>query len=214
VKFTESAHVGGNAASPGVDAESPSAASEDTNHHFANASNYKARTISLLNVPDTVNVARIRKMFEKHGALVKCSLRTDHGGAIAEYVDESSVGKAELDLDGKELDGNVIRTGTVDELLKARRQYKSTKLTDRKKPAPATNANTFANSRPGRSMQPLARGGRKGGLGFKRAAPSSTEAAGDSEKAVGGKSNDYFKNLMAGKKEGSGTSDGGDKMET
>lgn len=206
--------MSGSAASPNMDAGSPSAASEEMNGNPSNASNYKARSIALMNVPDTVNIARIRKLLEKHGSLVKCTLRTDHGGAIAEYVDESSVGKAELDLAGKELDGNIIRTGTVDELLKERRQWKSTKLTDRKKTAPATTPSTFANSRPGRSMQPVARGGRKGGLGFKRAAPTGTDAAKDGEKLTGGKSNDYFKDLMAGKKSEPGDGGGSDQMET
>ncbi|KAF2436508.1 hypothetical protein EJ08DRAFT_149115 [Tothia fuscella] len=216
VKRSEKAHVGSDAGLPSVDAESPSAASDDMNGH--SGSNAKARSLALLNVPDTVNIARIRRLFEKHGALVRCSLRTDHSGAFAEYVDESSVGRAQLDLEGKEIDGNIVRTGTIGELFEQKRQFKTSKLTDRKKPAPApaaSSANNFAPARPGRPMQNATRGGRKPGLGFKKAADSHV---GEGEKQEGGKSNDYFRDLMAkGKGEGGsaeGATGGGDNMET
>jgi RNA recognition motif-containing protein len=175
----------------------------------ADANNRKSRTIAIMNVPDTVTAARVEKLVEQFGSLRKCTLRTDHAGAIIEYAEESSVGKAEFGLASYELDGHMIRLGTVTELLQQKPFVRLSKLADqlaekkkeeRKKNEEATAP--FGGFVP-RHTQAATRGtGRRGGLGFKRglgfksAAPSTND---ESEKAAGGKNNDYFKNLMAGK---------------
>jgi hypothetical protein len=60
--------------------------------------------------------------------LKKISLRLDHGGAIVEFEDEVSVGKASLGLEGTEIDGSAVRVGTVKELLKSKGEFRSDKI--------------------------------------------------------------------------------------
>jgi RNA recognition motif-containing protein len=174
---------------------------------------YKERTLALMNVPDTVTLARVQKLCEKFGALVKCVLRPDHSGALAEYADATSVAKAELALNGTELDGNKLRTGDYAELMLQKPEFKPSKPANRKK-------TTMADLRPIPLTTPhrVAKGagrGKGGGLG-ERSRPVATEF---NEKSVGGKSNDYFKNLMSGggKKEEKGEKEeksADDPMET
>jgi hypothetical protein len=205
--------------SPTPEGASPSAASTDMNGNSGDADgrNSKARTIAIMNIPDTVTAARVEKLSEQFGILRKCTLRTDHAGAIIEYSEESSVGKAEFGLASYELDGHKIRLGTVPELLQQKPFVRTLKLADQlaeKKKAEKKKSQEASGSFGGlapRQTQATTRGtGRRGGLGFKRglgfgAAPASTKDEG--EKAAGGKSNDYFKNLMAGSK------NEGDKIE-
>jgi squamous cell carcinoma antigen recognized by T-cells 3 len=202
--------------SPTPEGISPSAASVDMNGNGDNAEgrNSKARTIAIMNIPDTVTAARVEKLSEQFGILRKCTLRTDHAGAIIEYAEESSVGKAEFGLASYELDGQKIRLGTVPELLQQKPFVRTLKLADQlaekkkeeKKKKSQEAAGSFGGLAP-RQTQAATRGsGRRGGLGFRRglgfgAAPAPTNDEGD--QVAGGKSNDYFKNLMAGsKKEG------------
>jgi hypothetical protein len=202
--------------SPSPEGASPSAASVDMNGHGdnADANNRKSRTIAIMNIPDTVTAARVEKLVEKFGALRKCTLRTDHAGAIVEYAEESSVGKAEFGLASYELDGHKIKLGTVPELLQQKPFVRTSKLADqlaeKKKEEKKKNqeaAGSFGGLAP-RQTQGAARGtGRRGGLGFKRGlgfGAASANAKDDGEKAAGGKSNDYFKNLMAGSKKEEG----------
>ena len=129
----------------------------------------QSRTIALMNIPDTVNEARIRALAEPYGELVKVSLRLDHQGVILEYKDVASVGKASLALEGQEIaSGRRIGVGTVNEMKQQKGEYRSdriavnavaakkeaTKLQD---PAPVRRPN-----------QSGARRGGKGGLGVKR----------------------------------------------
>lgn len=90
------------------------------------------RTFALLDIPDTVNDARVRALVEKHageGATIsKLVLRPDHGGAIVELADHASAGKAQLALDGAEIDNCKIRTGTVAELLKEKDAVRSDRI--------------------------------------------------------------------------------------
>jgi hypothetical protein len=202
--------------SPTPEGASPSAVSTDMNGHGDNADgkNSKARTLAIMNIPDTVTAARVEKLAEKFGTLRKCTLRTDHAGAIIEYAEENSVGKAEFGLASYELDGHKIRLGTVPELLQQKPFMRTLKLADqlaekkkevKKKSQEA--AGSFGGLAP-RQTQGATRGtGRRGGLGAKRglgfgAVPA--HAKDDGENAVGGKGNDYFKNLMAGGKKEEG----------
>ena len=75
---------------------------------------------------------------EAHGALVKVQLRPDHQGAILEYCDASSAGKAGLIFDGYEIEpGRKLRVGAVPELLREKPEFKTDKIGGpRKKNAP------------------------------------------------------------------------------
>lgn len=177
-----------------------------------------ARTIAIMNIPDTVTAVRVQKLAEQFGTLKKCTLRTDHAGAIIEYAEESSVGKAEFGLAEKEIDGQKITLGTVPELLQQKPFMRKLKLADqlaeRKKEEKQKSQGTpggFGGLAPRQTQGAARGGGRRGGLGSKRgfgfgAAPATTrgEAGGEDEKPAGGKGNDYFKNLMAGGKKEDG----------
>merc|ERR1711939_315697 len=93
--------VKGSSASPAPDggsAMSPSPAPDAHNNthaqHAPVRSETSNRTITLMNIPDTVNVARVNAIVEPYGELVKVVLRPDHQGAIVEYADAASAGKA------------------------------------------------------------------------------------------------------------------------
>ena len=128
----------------------------------------QSRTLALLNIPDTINDARIRALTEPYGELVKVSLRLNHQGAVIEYKDAASVGKASLALDGHEIaPERKIRIGTVSEMNQHKAEYHSDRI-----PVGAAAKNKNAQlqgptpiRRPG---QPGMRRGGKGGLGTKR----------------------------------------------
>ena len=123
-----------------------------------------SRTFALLNIPDTVNDARIRALVEPYGELVKVSLRPSHQGAIVEYKDEASVGRAGLSLEGHEIaPGRKIRIGTVSELSHQKAEHHSDR-TPADAAAKTINAQLLA---PIKVRRPI-RGGGKGGLGIKR----------------------------------------------
>jgi hypothetical protein len=164
-----------------------SAASESTKEAVNNS--FKLRNIAIMNVPDTVNLARLQKLFEKFGSLVKCSLRPDHGGATAEYVEESSATKAKFGLEGVELDGKIIQTGTFAQLMLQKPENKTFHI-----PRPRPSA--------ARTAVPKGGVGKRGGLGKPYGGPRGNRPVNDEdgEKNTGGKSNDYFKSLMSGGK--------------
>jgi RNA recognition motif-containing protein len=141
-----------------------------------------ARTVALMNVPDTVNDSRIKELAEKLGGpLVKVSLRPDHQGAILEYVDERDAGKAHLQLDGYEIaPGRTLRVGPVREMLQKKAEFKNSRILTGKalQSAPIK-----------RPVQQTGRGG--GRLGQKR---GGFRANGSSES---GKSNDDFRAMLA-----------------
>ncbi len=134
-------------------------------------SDIQSRTIALLNVPDTVNDSRIRALAEPYGALVKVVLRPDHQGAIVEYRDIGSAGKAALGLEGHEiLPGRKLVTGTVRDLLHQKAEVKSDRIGNDRPKKVEPGSKTLPNSAPiRRPTQPsLRRGGGKGGLGVQR----------------------------------------------
>jgi squamous cell carcinoma antigen recognized by T-cells 3 len=187
------------------------------------ASNRKARTIAVMNIPDTVTAARVEKLVASFGALTKFILRPDHAGAIVEFAEEKNVGSAEFGLANTELEGYPIKFGTVPELLKQKPFQRTTKLPDqlakkkeeeKKKSESAAATNAFGGLAP-RQAQGSRGTGRRGGLGFKRAAfGAGRSTTDDGDKGAGGKSNDYFKNLIAGvKKEETGKPAAEEKME-
>lgn len=141
------------------------------------------RTLALMNVPDTVNDARVRALVEPFGRLVKIVLRPDHQGAIVEYVDVHDAGKASLALEGKEIaPGRPLHIGSVDEMKKLQAEKKTDRITSIKqeKPKPSLQA-----AGPIKRPQQPGRGGRRGGLGLKRAtaaAPNFTASGANPDK--------------------------------
>jgi hypothetical protein len=173
-----------------------------------------ARTLGLMNIPDTVNDARIRSLAEPFGPLVKIILRPDHRGAIVEFSDVNDAGKASLGLEGHEISpGRRIHVGSVNEMLRHSAEHK----VDRQPAGRATTKTTPSVLQPGgpikRPTQPGARGsGRRGGLGLKRGGGvaavqrreqhhdhQATEASGsDSQAQPAKKSNDDFRAMIQG----------------
>jgi RNA recognition motif-containing protein len=155
-----------------------------------------ARSIGLLNIPDTVTDARIKTLVEPFG-YKKITLMPQHGGAIVEFTDVSSVGKAGLALEGHEIaPGKKIRVGTVAELKKERAEYR-----------PATAFMKPVNvKRPVAASANRGRGGGilrgKMGLGVSQrglgTGGSSTSGSAGVEKEV--KSNEDFRAMLLGKK--------------
>jgi squamous cell carcinoma antigen recognized by T-cells 3 len=133
----------------------------------------QARTIALLNVPDTVNDSRLRVIAETYGRLVKIVLRPDHQGAILEYTDEHNAGKASLGLEGYEITpGRKLGVGTVPEMLRERAERKTDKIQvgklkkDNSGSTQGSVQGTLQASGPIRRPGPQA--GRRGGLGQRR----------------------------------------------
>ena len=131
----------------------------------------QSRTLTLLNIPDTINDARIRALVEPYGPLVKIILRPDHQGAIIEFGDVISVGKASLALDGKEIaPGRAVRVETVGEMMKQKAEWKRDRIVvgGVKKESGAKATPTLLPTGPiKRPVQPGGRRGGRGGLGIK-----------------------------------------------
>ncbi|KAI2467985.1 hypothetical protein F4781DRAFT_285911 [Annulohypoxylon bovei var. microspora] len=130
------------------------------------------RTMAIWNVPDTVNDARVRAIAENHGEIVKLVLRPDHQGAMIEFKDVATAGRAALGLEGYEVvPGRRIHTGSVDELFKQASEKRQDKIVTGKGKA----ANRKGGSKEPSFMPPTqnirrpvpgGRGGPKRGLGF------------------------------------------------
>ncbi|KAK4694102.1 squamous cell carcinoma antigen recognized by T-cells 3, partial [Lecanoromycetidae sp. Uapishka_2] len=134
---------------------------------LSKSSEIQSRTLALMNIPDTVNDARIRALAEPYGDLVLVKLRPSHQGAILEYKDRTSVGKAGLGLEGYEIaPGRFISTGTVAQMNHNKAEYRSDKIAVGT--AKSTNAALQGSVPLRRPAQPGARGRGKGGLGMKR----------------------------------------------
>ncbi|KAI8623095.1 putative pre-mRNA splicing factor [Xylariaceae sp. FL1651] len=126
------------------------------------------RTIAIMNVPETINDARIRALVEQYGTIVKLTLRPDHGGAIVEFIDASMAGRVALALEGVEIAPECrLRTGSVKDLFreKGERQEGNTQKEQKNWMPPPPNVRRPV----------LGRGGRRGGLGFVTVAKKSKE---------------------------------------
>jgi len=133
----------------------------------SNYAEIQSRTIYLINIPDTVNEARIRALAEPYGELVKISLRLDHQGVRLEYKDVASAGKASLRLEGQEIvPGRLIGVGTEEEMKQQKAEYRSDKIAVgvAKREAAKLQGHTPVR----RPQQPSSRRGGKLVLGFKR----------------------------------------------
>jgi RNA recognition motif-containing protein len=84
----------------------------------------RERTIAIMNVPDTINDARIRALAEKYGSIIKLVLRPDHAGATLEFADASTAGRAALALEGLEIaPHHKLRTGSAQDLFKGKGEH-------------------------------------------------------------------------------------------
>lgn len=171
------------------------------------------RTLGLMNVPDTVNDARIRALVEPYGKLVKIILRPDHQGAIVEFADVNHAGKAALELEGQEISpGRQLHIGTVGDMLQ---QSAERKGSNPQKPKAKPKSSFLAPPAPvKRPPQPGGRSGKRGHLGVKRNQPSTTDTTTTTTtnntttakpSGEGRKSNDDFRAMMQRSQEESKT---------
>jgi RNA recognition motif-containing protein len=203
----------GSTMSPTPDAAgSPSATSIMPNGHATarsttgdpepGARDHKERTVALMNVPDTVTAARLEQLVEQYGQIKKFTLRPDHAGAIVEFAEVASVGKAQMALEDYELEDHKLHVGTVPELMKQHAEVKEQKYTASKskkeeKSAAKKSAPTFGAPVHRPTQNTRGRGGRRGGLGFSKRTTDAVKS--NANESTGPKSNDYFRDLMAGK---------------
>jgi hypothetical protein len=161
--------------------------SENSGTPETDARSARERSIAILNLPDTVNLARLEKLLEPFGSIKKLQLRPDYGGAIVEFTEVQSAGKVSLALDEHELDGRHITFGTVAELLK------------HGKPMEKGQEKKITTTRLGLGSGVVSRptpGAKRGGLG-KQSRPK-----GESGKESGAKSNADFRAMfLKGKEE-------------
>ncbi|KAJ5566166.1 RNA-processing protein HAT helix [Penicillium sp. DV-2018c] len=166
------------------------------------------RTVALMNVPDTVNQARIRALVEPFGRLVSINLRPDHQGAIVEFVNVQDAGKATMALEGKEITpGRPLHIGSVREMLAVEPEVKSTRITSVKQEDKPKKTTTLQPTGPIKRPQQPRKGG-KGGLGVKRqTAPQTSSAASDDKMDTTAdgtskptKSNDDFRAMLQSKR--------------
>lgn len=175
------------------------------------------RTFALIGIPDTINDARVRALVAPHGELKKLTLRPDHGGAIVEFVDAATAGKAQMSLDGIEFEGRKLKTGSVSALFQEKGETTIDRI-DIKPSAAASSASKSKSKTTNAMMLPpsmiarrpvLGSKGQKRGLGFggvinkdqKAEAPSSgpapTTNGGEAGAPTGGKkSNADFRALL------------------
>lgn len=175
--FKQTATVLGKAssASPGPDADGdtamspPSVSESHPNTHAQHApSRTDNKTITLLNIPDTINVERVRALVEPHGEIVKLTLRLDHQGAIIEYADAASAGRAALALENHEIaPGRKLRTGGMKDLFEQKDEYRTDRIQVGQGAKKASGPAFIQPNAPVRRPAPSIRGGR-GGLGQKK----------------------------------------------
>ncbi|OAQ65812.1 pre-mRNA splicing factor [Pochonia chlamydosporia 170] len=159
-----------------------------------------ARTIALMGLPDTVNDARVKALVEPLGSIVKLVHQPGHGGAIIEFVDVATAGKAALQLNSMEYEGQKLRTGSADEL----RQNKP----DNRAGGQMTKPKGLMAPPQATRRAVLGRPGPKRGLGFTPRVAAAAAASAPVEKTGGQKSNADFKAMfLAGRENAEKKSD-------
>ena len=76
------------------------------------------RKVAIMNLPDTVNEARVAALAGEVGEVEKLVLQPGKGSAVVTFVEEAAAGKAMLALDGRVFEGRRISTGGMKELAK------------------------------------------------------------------------------------------------
>jgi len=197
--FKQTATAKGSSASPAPDVNGDntmlSATSTDVQGQYE-----PKRTITLLNIPDTINDARIRVFAEEYGRIVKVVLHPKHQGAIVEYEDPRSAGRAELGLNNFEISpGRMIRTGNLKDLFGEKEEIKTDRIQiggGGKKNL--QGANFMQPAAPIRRPGPGGKGGlgQKRGLGYAALKPSSPSAGAGNGEGKTAKSNAEFKAMF------------------
>ncbi|KAJ6782659.1 hypothetical protein PWT90_00212 [Aphanocladium album] len=173
------------------------------------AEDISARTIALLGLPDTVNDARVQKLVEPFGAVVRLVMQPAHGGAVIEFADAASAGKAALQLNSVKYEGYTLRTGSPEELRHAKAErgdgQSAAKPNDRQATQggganrkPATTSG-FMPAPSGLRRPAASRPGPKRGLGFaprKAVASAADSAPKEAANAGPKKSNADFKAMF------------------
>ena len=165
-----------------------------------NALTKRERTVALLNLPDTVNDARIQSHLSAYGPLRKILLKRDREGALVEFVNLQDAGKVGMGIDCSAL-GPDVRIGTAKEMLLGDRKAKAKGPTSGSSTAAAkASIKPAFGAPPMRPAQasvarPAQRGGRRGGLGLKRGGlgvgasrAKETDAEGDAKMDEGSES--------------------------
>ena len=157
-----------------------SMASASNAHSDEMAKTVRERKVAIINLPDTVNDARIRSEMEKHGQIVKIQLRRDRNAAIVEFADMKAAFSVRAGVDVSAL-GEGVKTGEVAVIF-----AKVKKNQD----GPAVPAVGFGGMRPAAVARPgQQRGGRRGGLGYKRGGFGGVGAAKSSGAPADGETN-------------------------
>lgn len=186
----------GHSASPAPDtdgdsvvASSAAPAAHDNTHaqNGPSRTDNTNRTITLVNIPDTVNDSRIRTIAERYGAIIKLVLRPDHQGAIIEYQETTSAGRAALGLQNYEIaPGRRLRVGGLKDLFAENAEVKTDRIQVGKKASMGLIQPNAPVRRPGVSG--------RGGLGTKRglgySAPKSTSGSSAGAGELNGKADE------------------------
>ena len=121
----------------------------------------KERKIAVFNLPDTVNDARVRTAMGEFGPLVKIQMRRQDNGAIVEFANVNDAFRVRQGVDCSAL-GSDVTTGDVADLLAKAKKRQGDQSSSGGTGGPSTSMRPPTIARPGQ------RGGRRGGLGFKR----------------------------------------------
>ena len=198
----------GASASPSPAPSGPDTADPETTAEGPTRAEIAARTVTILGVPDTVNDARLRAVVEPLGSIKKLVLHPNHGGAVLEFVDTTTAGKAALALEGLEIEaGRKLRTGSTDELFRRKGELRVDRVDQpRGEKAKAKDVARALMPPPPPVRRPVlggtaGRGGRRG-LGFTPAASKTSNGVEAAASGAPSKSNDDFKKMfLQGKKE-------------
>ena len=153
----------------------------------------KERKIAIFNLPDTVNDARLRTTMEEHGPLVKIQMRRGDNGAIIEFAQVNDAFNVRQGVDCSSL-GSEVKTGDVADLL--------AKVKKRQGAQDSHGGGSAGSTmRPPSFARPTQRGGRRGGLGFKRGGGFGAGRDGEGEGTggnvkAGGRSNADFRSML------------------
>lgn len=193
------------------------ASAQDTSEWNAETARTKReRTLAVLNLPDTVNTARLETFLSAHGPLKKTVMKPNRRGAIIEFETLADAGKVGMGIDCSAL-GPETRIGTTAELFARNDKEAAPAASANGAPAPSQGQKPVMRPAQAGVSRPAQRGGRRGGLGSKRggfggsgAAATASGAGNEAEKTDGSfKSNADFRNMFvkSGEKAG-GNSNG------
>lgn len=155
-----------------------------------------ARKIALMNLPETINHARVEALLKPVGAFHKLVYQPGKGTAVVEFFDEATAGRASLQLDGAEIEGVKIQTGSLADLARFTKAAPEEGAPSRQASDKDKGKKVSAGSGPATGAKPvlmqpvtvrrpvLGRGGKKG-LGFAPRTPAVPSSSGSSSAAGG-----------------------------